>query len=202
MTRAVPLVEGARLAQLAAAAVGARLRGRDPLAEPMADLIADFAADGVAAPGASFVTLERRGALRGCVGTLEPSRPLYYDVVRNAVRAMNDPRLPAVTAADWPELDVKVSVLTPETPVPAATRAELLAALRPGVDGLVLTGGPRRATFLPAVWAKLPEPADFVDALLRKGGWPAGEWPAELAAARYTSEEFHDAAPREPLVME
>jgi AmmeMemoRadiSam system protein A len=150
-------------------------------------------------PGASFVTLERRGSLRGCVGTLEAIRPLCHDVQRNAVKAMRDPRLPAVTADDWPELDVKVSVLTPSAHVAADTREELLAALRPGVDGLILADGRRRATFLPAVWAKLPAAADFLDALLAKGGWPEGTWPADLRARRYTSEEFGNSAPRESL---
>jgi AmmeMemoRadiSam system protein A len=179
---------GAQLAAIAAQAVRARLLDQPPA------VVDDFAE-----PGASFVTLERKGALRGCVGTLEAARPLGQDVQRNAVKAMRDPRLPPVTAADWPELDVKVSVLAPPSAVPATTREELLGALRPGVDGLILTDGRHRATFLPAVWEKLPAPADFLGALLAKGGWPAHGWPEQLTALTYTSEDFRDAAPRESL---
>ena len=191
MTRAVALVEGTLLARLAAAVIGARLTGQaaDPIDLPAA----------LVEPGASFVTLERRGALRGCVGTLEAVRPLYDDVQRNALRAMRDPRLPPVTVDDWPELDVKVSVLSAPEPMPAASRAELLAELRPGVDGLILIGSRSRSTFLPAVWGKLPDPDRFLDALLAKGGFVG--WPEDLVARRYTSSEFRDPAPRAALVV-
>ena len=87
-------------------------------------------------------------------------------------RGPRDPRLPPVVADEWTALDVKVAVLTLGGPLPAASRAEFIAALRPGVDGVLITDGQRRATFLPAVWAKLSEPEQFVTALLLKGGWP------------------------------
>jgi AmmeMemoRadiSam system protein A len=184
--------DGATLASIAVGSVRARLVG-----EPLADGVPEAAA--LRSPGASFVTLERRGRLRGCVGTLRATRALYLDVIRNALRAMIDPRLPPVDKDDWPELDVKVSVLTVPTPVEARDRQALLATLRPGVDGLLLTDGSRRATFLPAVWQRLTEPADFVAALLLKGGWPAGDWPAGLTAHRYTAYEYHNPAPRNPI---
>jgi len=192
VTAALSLMDGALLARLAADAVRSRLTGDR--------LVARLPSAGVLhADGASFVTLERSGALRGCVGTLEAVRPLHRDVVRNALRAMNDPRLPPVTAGDWPALDVKVSVLQTPLPVPAGSREELLAALTPGEHGLILTDGTRRATFLPSVWAKLPEAPRFVAALLRKGGWPESGWPAGIQALRYGSAEFHDRSPRPAL---
>jgi uncharacterized protein len=197
MTAAVSHADGALLARLAAAAVAVRLGGR-PDAQPEADVLVVPA---LLEKGASFVTLERCGMLRGCIGSLEASCPLYRDVLRNAVRAMTDPRLPPVTVDDWLDLDVKVSVLGALQPLPSTTRDELLAALRPGVDGLILTDGHRRATFLPAVWDKLPEPDRYVAALLRKGGWPADGWPAGLVARRYGSREFHDPAPRTAFVV-
>lgn len=192
MTAALSLTDGLLLARLAAAAVRARLTGDR--------LQARLPPDGpVHQPGASFVTLEREGGLRGCVGTLEAVRPLHRDVVHNALRAMSDPRLPPVTADDWPALDVKVSVLDPPAPVAVEARAELLAALKPGVHGLILTDGRRRATFLPAVWGKVPDPEQFLDALLRKGGWEPGGWPDGVEAWVYGSVEFRDASPRAPL---
>jgi len=192
VTATLSLTDGAHLARLAADAVHARLAD--------APLITDVPPGSpLRADGASFVTLERSGALRGCVGSLEPVQPLHEDVVRNALQAMRDPRLPPVTAADWPALDVKVSVLTRPEPLPAPSRAALLAALTPGVDGLILRDGTRRSTFLPAVWAKLPDPEEFVAALLRKGGWPADGWPAGIEVFRYASTEFRDSSPRDPI---
>lgn len=185
--------EGAQLVRLAVGSVRSRLVGEPPTEQPPE-------AVALQAPGASFVTLERRGRLRGCVGSLQAARPLYLDVVRNARRAMVDPRLPPVDRADWPELDVKVSVLTAPGPMDVAGLDELHAALRPGVDGLLLIAGPRRATFLPAVWHRLTDPAEFVAALLRKGGWSGTEWPSGMTAHRYEAYEFHDPAPRNPLV--
>jgi AmmeMemoRadiSam system protein A len=181
--------DGTVLAGLAVAAVAARLAGH-PLdgASPLSTALQ--------ADGASFVTLRTSGELRGCIGTLKPVRPLYRDVTRNAVRAMTDPRLPPVTAGDWPRLDVSVSVLSPAEALPCADRAGLLAALRPGIDGLILSQGSRRATFLPTVWTRLSSPERFVNALLAKGGWPAGAWPSGLSASRYTTTEFHDRSPR------
>jgi AMMECR1 domain-containing protein len=113
---------------------------------------------------------------------------------------MVDPRLPAVVAAEWPELDVSVSVLSRPEPLPF-TGGGLAAALRPGVDGLIITDGTRRATFLPAVWHKVTDPGRFVAALLAKGGWSAGDL-GELAALRYTATEFTSAAPRPPLAAD
>jgi len=79
----------------------------------------------------------------------------------------------------------------------AAGLSGLVAALRPGVDGLLLTDGARRSTFLPAVWAKLPDPRRFVDALLAKGGWPG--WSDSITAYRYASIDFADRSARSPL---
>jgi uncharacterized protein len=188
----VEQADGAALAQLAAAAVRARLTGR-----PAPDEVPGRAA--LTRPGATFVTLEAGGRLRGCIGTIEAARPLYLDVIRNAQRAMRDPRMPPVEATEWPHLDVKVAVLAPGGTIPAGTRAGFAGALRPGVDGVLITDGKHRATFLPAVWAKITDPERFVDALLAKGGWPAGDWPGGLVATTYTTSEYRDAAPRQPL---
>jgi uncharacterized protein len=190
----VPLApdDGRKLAGLAATVVSARLAVRPLRHWPPSS-------PALRAWGASFVTLEALGRLRGCIGTLEATRPLYLDVVRNTVRAMVDPRLPPVIPDEWPGLDVCVSVLSRPVAVDAPSRAGLLAALRAGTDGLILTDGRRRATFLPTVWAKLPDPDQFVAALLVKGGWSAAGWPDGLRPLRYTAVEFHDRSPRGPL---
>jgi AmmeMemoRadiSam system protein A len=141
-------------------------------------------------PGASFVTLERRGVLRGCIGSLEAQRPLVDDVALNAFgAAFRDPRFPPLAAEELPGLDVSVSVLSPLEPMAARSEAALLAQLRPGIDGLVLRAGERRATFLPAVWKELPEPAAFLRQLKRKAELGEAEWPPGTQALRYTVRE-------------
>ncbi len=75
-------------------------------------------------------------------------------------------------------------------PFPVDSEADLLARLRPGIDGLILTDGRQRATFLPAVWEDLPTPKAFVDALRRKAGLAAGHWSDTLRIERYTTESF------------
>lgn len=141
-------------------------------------------------PGASFVTLRWRGELRGCIGTLEAGEPLAFSVARNAVKAARDPRLAPVDAAELVEMEVKISVLSPLEPLAVRDEAELLAALRPGVDGLVLRDEPHGATFLPAVWESLPSPRDFLRELKRKALLADDHWSSRLAFWRYQVEEI------------
>jgi uncharacterized protein len=143
------------------------------------------------APGACFVTLRRQGALRGCIGSLEPRRPLVVDVAENAhAAAFGDPRFPPLARHERIDLEIHLSVLTPLEPLPAASEAELLAALRPGVDGLVLREGERRATFLPAVWGELPDPRSFLGHLRRKAGLGEDHWSPTLRFWRYRVEDL------------
>ena len=141
---------------------------------------------------ATFVTLEAHGRLRGCIGSLAVSRPLAVDVAHNAhAAAFADPRFPPVEAQEIDGLDLKISVLSPHSRIHAESEADLVARLRPGIDGLVIQDGDKRATFLPSVWRGIPEPERFVRALARKAGWPEGHWSETVRAWRYTSEEFH-----------
>ncbi|MCB9751430.1 MAG: AmmeMemoRadiSam system protein A [Myxococcales bacterium] len=144
-------------------------------------------------PRATFVTLKRRGALRGCIGTLRAELPLARDVAERAyAAAFRDPRFPPVTRAEWsrPGFTLSVSVLSPPTPMRARDEADALRQLRPGVDGIILSEGPYRGTFLPSVWEQLPEPREFLEQLKRKAGLPRGHWSPRVELARYTSESF------------
>jgi hypothetical protein len=143
------------------------------------------------APGAAFVTLRREGTLRGCVGELEAVRPLVASVARHAfAAAIRDPRFPPLGPDELDQIDTHVSVLSPLEPLPVRDEVELLAALRPGRDGLLIDDGLRRATFLPAVWESLPQPRDFLRELKRKAGLPEEGWPPGLAVWRYRTESW------------
>ena len=142
-------------------------------------------------PGATFVTLQRDGRLRGCIGRLQAERVLDEDVRANARgAAFHDRRFAPLAAAEWAGLSVEVSLLTPLQPLPVRDEADALAQLRPGVDGVVLSYGERRATFLPQVWAQLPQPGAFLRELKRKAGLDAGFWHAQLRVERYRVRKF------------
>ncbi|WP_208028972.1 AmmeMemoRadiSam system protein A [Rhabdothermincola sediminis] len=141
--------------------------------------------------GASFVTLRREERLLGCIGTIEPVRPLLADVAHNAYgAAFGDPRLPPVTRDDYHQMTVKVSVLGGLEAMDAADPQALAEQLRPGVDGLLVTAGHRRGTFLPSVWEQIPHQGRFLDLLWDKAGLRPGEWPPDLRIFRYRTVEF------------
>jgi AmmeMemoRadiSam system protein A len=149
-------------------------------------------------PRATFTTLLLDGELRGCCGTIEPQRPLVNDVWRSAwASAYADARFWPVEPDDIGSLETAISVLTPLEPLPASSDDELIAWLRPGIDGLVLQCGSRCATFLPAVWESVPDPADFIAQLKKKGRWSPLGWPTGMTACRYGTETFSNYTRRE-----
>jgi AmmeMemoRadiSam system protein A len=123
---------------------------------------------------ACFVTLTKHGQLRGCIGSLEAHQPLVLDVRDNAIgAAFRDPRFPPVSADELDDLHVEISVLSRPEPLSYDSPDDLIAKLRPGVDGLVIERGWNRATFLPQVWEKLSDPHEFLQHLCRKAYLPA-----------------------------
>lgn len=147
----------------------------------------------LAAPGASFVTLTAGGALRGCIGQLEAIRPLGEDVRANALAAaFADPRFRPLAVVEWPAVRVDVSVLGAVEYLACPTQEDCLRLITPGVDGVILASGRRHATFLPQVWAQLPDPQDFIEQLLRKAGLPAGGWPADMELGLYHVDEYRE----------
>lgn len=151
----------------------------------------DWPEDWLKRPGASFVTLRLEGELRGCIGSIEPRRLLGDDVAANArAAAYRDPRFPPVSPDEYPRLQVEVSLLSPREPMPAASEADAVRQLRPGIDGLYLEYGEQSATFLPQVWENLPDPLAFLSELRRKAGLPARFWHPDIRLSRYTVEKF------------
>jgi AmmeMemoRadiSam system protein A len=143
---------------------------------------------------ASFVTLRRHGELRGCVGGLEPDAVLRLDLPRHArAAAFADPRFPPLRREELDGLRIEVSLLTPSETINANTEAEVLAALRPGVDGVILTAGNRRATFLPQVWHEIASATEFLRHLKLKAGLHPEAWAAHFCVARYAAEKWVEA---------
>jgi len=144
--------------------------------------------------GASFVTLTIDGNLRGCIGALEAYQPLADDVREHAVAAaLADPRFPPVDQTELDRIRLEVSRLTPPHLLEYSTSQDLLAKLHPHVDGVILKSDYRRATFLPQVWEKIPDPEDFLDHLCAKMGAKPNLWRnTKLQVYVYQVEEFHE----------
>ena len=147
----------------------------------------------LARPGSTFVTLQQRGALRGCIGSLDPYRPLEHDVRANALAAaFRDPRFAPVAAHEVASLQIGVSLIGAAQPLAVRDEDEAHRRLRPRVDGVILEWRGRRATFLPQVWEQLERPADFLRALKRKAGLAGDFWAADLQLHRYEVRKFEE----------
>lgn len=124
-----------------------------------------------------FVTLHKRGCLRGCIGTIEPLTPLIDGVAKNALNsAFCDPRFPALTTEELTEVHIEISVLTVPAPLKFTDSEDLKRKLKPGVHGLILSQGALSATFLPQVWNQLPGKEAFLDNLCLKAGLAPKAW--------------------------
>ncbi len=127
-----------------------------------------------------FVTLTKDGQLRGCIGHIFAQKPLYACVVDNAVSAaVHDSRFRPVTSDELDDIHVEVSVLSVPQVLEFGSSDELLYRLTPMVDGVVITYGFHRSTYLPQVWEQLPDKEEFLTSLCRKGGAPPDCWKKE-----------------------
>ena len=142
--------------------------------------------------GTCFVTLTQYGELRGCIGGLKAEQPLFESVRERAAQAaLRDYRFPPVTPGEAAEIEIEISVLTPPQPLPYNSPEELPRLLHPPVDGVILSQGVRRATFLPQVWERVPDPSRFLSMLCDKLGVPTDTWRrTRLDVETYQVEKF------------
>ncbi len=148
----------------------------------------------VLAPGACFVTLTRHGGLRGCIGRIKPTQPLWRAVIEaTAGAALRDPRFPAVHGGELAEITIEMSVLGEAKPLIYASPEELLDQIRLGVDGLLLTLGDRTSTFLPKVWKTIPDKVRFLEQLSLKAGHDRQAWRrGEAVVSAYQTWDFQE----------
>jgi len=177
------------LLTLARRTIAATLEGQGP---PPVDL--ETLSEELQRPGASFVTLTLDGELRGCIGTIEPRQPLAFDVRENALgAAFRDPRFPPLGQMELDRVHIEVSILTRPEPLSYDGPDDLLTKLRPYVDGVIIERGWQRATFLPQVWEKLPDPRQFLEHLCHKAGLPADDYRRQgLQVLTYQVEKFEE----------
>ncbi|WLQ14041.1 AmmeMemoRadiSam system protein A [Hahella aquimaris] len=137
-------------------------------------------------PAATFVTVLKKGGLRGCIGVLEAIRPLVQDVSHNAYSAaFEDPRFAPLKPDEWRLCALHISVLSQPRLIPVTSEQDLACKLRVGEDGLILSWRGHRATFLPSVWGQLPDPGDFIGQLKCKAGLGKEFWAKDIKAEIY-----------------
>ncbi len=131
---------------------------------------------------ACFATLRNAGKLRGCVGNLTGSKPLYEAVVDSVSgAARRDSRFPPVAADELESIRIELSLLTEPSPLHCDSPVALLQALQPHRHGVLLRIGNQTSTFLPKVWDDLPDKEEFLARLCAKGGFEPTAWRAENA---------------------
>lgn len=142
----------------------------------------------------TFVTLKIHGDLRGCIGSLIGTDTIVEGVRENAINAaFGDPRFPPLSSSEFDAVEVEVSVLTEPQPLEYSDAADLLAKLRPGVDGLIIRQGLAGATFLPQVWEQLPDPQQFLAHLCLKAGLAMDAWQrGTLSVMTYQVQYFEE----------
>ena len=124
-----------------------------------------------------FVTLHKNGALRGCIGVIEPVEPLKTGVEETArLAAFKDSRFSPLARDEFDLVDLEISLLSLPERFEYSTSKELVQRLVPFKDGVIIKKGSRRATFLPQVWEQLPDAASFLSQLCIKAGLDADEW--------------------------
>jgi len=146
--------------------------GRKPALEP-----ADVPSEKLVENGACFISLHRGKELRGCIGTLEAHRPLFIDVIDNAVAsAVGDPRFYPLSLAELENVRISISVLTKPEELPVKSPEELMGKLVPKKHGLIIQQGTARATFLPVVWERFHKKEEFLKHLSLKAGLGPDGW--------------------------
>ena len=136
--------------------------------------------------GAAFVTLHKGHALRGCIGHIEPDQPLPDVVARCAVAACSaDPRFPAVSASELPDLAIELSLLGPLEPIAGADQIVI------GRHGLVVEKGWHRGLLLPQVATEWNwDREQFLAQTCRKAGLSGDTWKRGAKIWRFEAEVF------------
>ncbi|MEA1925268.1 MAG: AmmeMemoRadiSam system protein B [Candidatus Altiarchaeota archaeon] len=125
----------------------------------------------------TFVTLEKNGQLRGCIGNIVPEKKVYISVRDNAINAaFRDPRFSPLKRSELDDLEIEVSILSVPELIRVESPQDYVNEIEAGKDGIIIQKGDRSATYLPQVWEKIPKTELFLDSLCQKATLPIGCW--------------------------
>ncbi len=142
----------------------------------------------------TFVSLHKKGGLRGCIGNIEPVKTILQGVMDNAKHAaFNDSRFSPLSYKELENTTIEVSILTPPKKLDYTDADDLMAKIRPGIDGVIIKKHYHSATFLPQVWEQLKNPRAFLDQLCMKAGLSQEEWESgDLSVSTYQVQLFEE----------
>ena len=136
--------------------------------------------------GASFVTLKLNGELRGCIGSVYPTKPLILDIIDNAKNAgFQDPRFEPLSIDELENLEVSVSILSSIERINFKDERDLLSKIYP--YGIIIVERNKRAVYLPIVWEQLPDREIFLNSLKEKAGLPPNYFSKSLEAYKFNA---------------
>ena len=139
--------------------------------------------------GASFVTLKLNGELRGCIGSVYPTKPLILDIIDNAKNAaFQDPRFEPLTIEELEGLEISVSILSAIERIDFKDERDLLSKIHP--HGVILVERDKRAVYLPVVWEQLPDKEIFLNSLKEKAGLPPNYFSKTIEAYKFDAVEI------------
>jgi AmmeMemoRadiSam system protein A len=142
----------------------------------------------------TFVSLHKQGTLRGCIGNIEPVKTIVEGVSDNAEHAaFKDSRFKPLALEELKDTRIEISILTRPKKLEYADVKDLIAQLRPKIDGVIVQKHYRSATFLPQVWDQLPDPKNFLSQLCMKAGLASNEWKTgQLEVSTYQVQMFEE----------
>lgn len=141
--------------------------------------------------GATFVTLKRDGQLRGCIGSVYPTKPLILDLIDNAKNAaFQDPRFEPLSVNELSSIEVSVSILSSIERIRFKDERDLLSQIYP--HGVIISEGEKRAVYLPVVWEQLPERDVFLNSLKEKAGLPPNYFSNRIEAYKFDATSIGD----------
>ncbi len=142
----------------------------------------------------TFVTLHKKGDLRGCIGNIESIKTVWEGVENNAKHAaFHDSRFRPMSPDELKDTLIEVSILTPPQMLDYSDGKDLITKLKPGIDGVIIKKGYHSATFLPQVWEQLKDPHAFLKHLCMKAGLLPDEWKSgDLDVSVYQVQLFEE----------
>ena len=141
--------------------------------------------------GASFVTIKIDGQLRGCVGSIYPTKPLILDLIDNAKNAgFADSRFVPLTIEELENIDISVSLMSSIERINYKDEKDLLSKIYP--YGILISEKEKRAAYLPFIWEQLPDREIFLNSLKEKAGLPPTYFSRTFEVYKFTTIDMEE----------